>query len=175
MKLFIVTLLTFMLTSSFLFDFDKNSSMKDWRVVDDVVMGGRSDGSFVLNEEGNAEFKGKVSLENNGGFSSVRYQRDAMEVKSFEKVVLRIKGDGKRYQFRIKTAAPDSYSYIHYFETSGQWESVELSLEEFYPTYRGRTLDQPNYDGKQLEEVAFLIANGKAEGFQLEIDHIAFK
>ena len=42
-----------------------------WRNVDDVVMGGVSSSSMRI-EEGVAVFKGEVSLENNGGFASVR-------------------------------------------------------------------------------------------------------
>ena len=56
-----------------LYNFSQNSSRSDWQVVDDVVMGGRSDGGFYIDENGNGVFEGKVSLENNGGFSSVRH------------------------------------------------------------------------------------------------------
>ena len=31
-----------------IFDFDKDSNIQGWRVVDDVVMGGRSYSSFTL-------------------------------------------------------------------------------------------------------------------------------
>mgnify|MGYP001794145454 CR=1 FL=1 len=59
-----------------LFDFKKDSSLAGWSIVDDVVMGGRSAGHFKINREGHGEFYGTVSLENNGGFSSVRYAFD---------------------------------------------------------------------------------------------------
>ena len=35
-----------------LFDFDSKSDISNWRTVDDVVMGGRSNGSFKINDAG---------------------------------------------------------------------------------------------------------------------------
>jgi hypothetical protein len=72
--------LFFFMNTQLIFDFDKNSSIKNWVIVDDVVMGGKSSGEFTLNKDGVAEFKGKVSLENNGGFSSVRYRFNAKKI-----------------------------------------------------------------------------------------------
>ena len=63
-----------------LFDFTTSSDISKWRITDDVVMGGRSDGKFQLSANGNGLFSGKVSLENNGGFSSVRYYLDQKEM-----------------------------------------------------------------------------------------------
>ena len=44
-----------------------------------------------------------------------------------------------------------------------------------YPTFRGRTLDMPDYPGETLAEIAFFIANKKAENFRLEIDQIGLE
>ena len=158
-----------------IFDFNNDNSIDNWRVVDDVVMGGRSNGSFTINESGHGVFSGYVSLENNGGFSSLRYRFDQKNVADYTTAVIKLKGDGKRYQFRLKTDAYDRHSYITYFETSGDWETIEISLHEMYPTFRGRRLRMPNYPVKYLQEVAFLIANKTPEKFQLELDYIHFK
>jgi hypothetical protein len=153
-------------------DFTPKSELRDWYVVDDVVMGGRSDGGLYLNEQGNAVFEGKVSLENNGGFSSIRHRFEQKQIADYSKVVIRLKGDGKRYQFRIKPSVYDRHAYISYFETTGDWQTVELPLDKMYPTFRGRSLDMPNFPGEVMEEIAFLIANKKNETFKLEIDRI---
>lgn len=139
-------------------------------------MGGRSAGSFYVNDDGHGVFQGKVSLENNGGFSSLRYRFTKISTSPFTKIVLRVKGDSKKtFQFRIKTKSSDYYSYIGYFETSEDWKTIELSLSEMYPAYRGRKLDIPNYSDSSIEEIAFLIGNKKAETFQLEIDAISLR
>ena len=157
------------------FDFNKNSSLSNWSIVDDVVMGGRSAGNFELNDSGHGEFFGKVSLENNGGFSSVRYRFETMNVSDYSKIMLRLKGDGKRYQFRVKSNQNERQSYITYFETSGDWQTIEITLGDMYPSWRGMTLDMPNFPGNTMEELAYLVSNNKAENFKLEIDRISLQ
>ena len=158
--------------TSIIFEFSKKSDMSNWNIVDDVVMGGRSSGTFDLNEEGNGVFEGRVSLENNGGFSSLRYSFNKISTKPYTKIMLKVKGDGKTYQFRIKNKSSDYYSYITYFNTTKDWETIELSLSDMYPTFRGRKLNMSNYDHESIEEIAFLFGNKKEEDFHLEIDSI---
>ena len=157
-----------------LYDFTKTASLDGWYTVNDDVMGGRSVCSFELDQEGNAIFKGQVSLENNGGFSSVHYRFPPFETTDYQFLLLRIKGDGKRYQVRIKSRAGDYYSYIAYFTTTGEWQDVKVSLNKMYPTFRGRTLDMPNFQGGEIEEFALLIGNKKEEAFSLIVDKIEF-
>jgi hypothetical protein len=88
-----------MIQSQIIFDFDRNSNANEWRIIDDVVMGGRSNGKFTIDNDGNGVFSGIVSLDNNGGFSSVRYQFDKIKTTKDSRVTIRLKGDGKEYQF----------------------------------------------------------------------------
>ncbi len=167
--------MTFSMQQNVLFDFHENADISNWYVVDDGVMGGKSAGTFCLGAHGHGVYSGKVSLENNGGFSSVRHRFDRTSVSAFSMFVLRIKGDGKAYQFRVKTASGDYYSYIGKFSTKGDWETIKIPFATMYPAFRGRTLDQPNFPGKEFQEIAFLIGNKKAEDFQLIIDTIALQ
>ncbi len=171
--LFVYLILVTAMNEQIIYDFTETSSIERWIVVDDGVMGGRSKGSMGLSPEGHGLFKGTVSLENNGGFSSVRYRFDKMEVEQNSTIKIRLKGDGKRYQFRVKNAVGEYYSYVAYFESSGKWEEVEIALKDMVPTFRGRKLNQPNFSHYQIEEIAFLIGNKKAESFQLLIDSIS--
>jgi hypothetical protein len=174
MKLLIATLFLFM-NATMLYDFDKNASAKDWRIIDDVVMGGESNGRFLIDAEGHGVFQGAVSTENNGGFSSVRHQFDKLETTKNSKVLIRLKGDGKDYQFRIKDKNSNYFSYITTFKTSGEWETVEIKLADLYPSFRGRKLNLPNFDAASFEEIVFLIGNGKNESFKLMLDKIEFE
>jgi hypothetical protein len=155
-----------------LFNFNEDSDISAWRVEDDVVMGGQSSGHFELTSEGYGHFYGDVSLENNGGFSSVELRMEPVSVSPDQYAVLRVKGDGERYQFRFRKNNSDYFAYIHYFETSGEWQEIRLPLNEFVPHYRGRDLDRPKFDGNQLESARFLIANKKPQKFSLLIDYI---
>lgn len=156
-----------------LFDAGSKNSVSDWFVVDDGVMGGLSKGAIKRNENGNLQYSGYVSTDNNGGFSSIRYRFDSRDVSKFSSVALRVKGDGKAYQFRIKANAGQRYSYISTFKTSGEWETIRIPLNRFYPGFRGYRLNRPNYSGELMEEIAFLIGNKVDERFKLEIKSIA--
>ena len=158
-----------------LFDFSKASDLYRWRIVDDVVMGGRSDGRFSLDEKGNGHFRGRVSLENNGGFSSLRYDNKTISVNDFSQICIVLKGDGKDYQIRTKRSRYDRHSYSSEISTSGEWETICLTMNDMRPTFRGYQLNIPNYPGDQLSEFAILIGNKRAEEFDLRIDKIYFK
>jgi hypothetical protein len=155
-----------------LFDFNFESNIRNWKIVDDVVMGGRSDGNFKINDTGYGEFSGYVSLKNNGGFSSVRYNFNTVSSSNFKSFQLRIKGDGNPFQFRVKSSNRQRFSYIYTFNTSGDWETISIPFNKMEPAFRGYKLDQPNFDGEQMEEIAFLIGNKKEQSFKLFIDSI---
>ena len=74
------------------FDFKTTTDISNWNIVDDVVMGGRSNGTFSLSNEGKGVFKGKVSLENNGGFSMVQYNFETKKL-----------GDIAHFRFKGRT------------------------------------------------------------------------
>ncbi len=153
-------------------DFSKDSELKGWEVEDDVVMGGRSEGAFSINQEGNAVFSGNVSLENDGGFSSVQYDFDTIDVSQYSTVLIRLKGDGKSYQFIVEADQNDRHYYVYEFQTGNDWQTVEVPLAEMYPASRGERLDIPNYSGRTMSQVRFLIASKNPESFSLEIDKI---
>ena len=172
MKLFTIIAMVLFINSQLIFDFNHNANITDWKIVDDVVMGGRSNGQFKIDSDGNGIFSGDVSVENNGGFSSVRYQFEKINTTKESKVIIRLKGDGKEYQFRIKNNRNTYYSYITNFKTSGDWENIIINLKDLYPSFRGQTMNIPNFTGDALEEIVFLIGNKKNETFTLVLDRI---
>jgi hypothetical protein len=161
--------------SSTIFNFNKTSDVSNWSVINDVVMGGRSTSSFYLNKEGLGVFEGRVSLENNGGFSSLRYHFNEMSTETFSKIILKVRGDNKTYQFRVKEKSSDYYSYVALFKTTNDWQKIEISLSKMYPAFRGRKLDIPNFNANSIENITFLIGNKIAENFKLEIESIILK
>lgn len=173
--LFIVVVSSCSLTSenmNSIFSFSQSSKMNEWKVVNDDVMGGVSSASFELNRDGDAEFKGNVSTANNGGFASVRYRFKAKDITKKKTITIRLRGDSKPYQFRIKSKATDYYSYITTFPTIGDWETIRINLKDLYPSFRGNKLEKENFNGSSIEEISFLIANKKDENFKLIIDKI---
>ncbi|NCA81377.1 MAG: CIA30 family protein [Opitutae bacterium] len=154
------------------FDFSQDADVSGWEIQDDVVMGGVSQGQFAVNEEGNAVFTGNVSLENDGGFSSLQYGFDPVDVSTYRAIHIRLKSDGKRYQLRVESEKNVRHGYAYDFETSGDWQTVEIPFADMYAIRHGDRLDLPNYPGQTLAHVQILIGNNRAESFQLEIDKL---
>ena len=152
--------------------FDTTTDSTKWEITDDVVMGGKSAGQFYINNNGYGVFKGTVSLENNGGFSSLRHRFKKLETSGYNKIILRVKGDGKTYQIRLKTDIDDRHAYSASFKTTEVWENIELQLNKLQPIFRGKTLDLPNFNNEPISQITFLIANKKKEDFILKIDSI---
>lgn len=157
--------------SNIIYQFKENSIAQDWVVVNDAVMGGQSRGSVNV-KDGLGIFAGAVSLENNGGFSSVRHTFPKIDLEAYTKISIKLKGDGNNYQFRIKANSKEQYFYISTFSTSGEWEEIEFTLDEMYPSFRGRKLDKPNFSHSFIEEIAFLIGNKQKGMFELLIEKI---
>jgi len=65
-------------------------SVEPWRSVNDGVMGGLSAGRIVSMKE-HLRFEGKLSLENKGGFASVRRLIE-QDLTNAESVLLHLRG-----------------------------------------------------------------------------------
>ena len=158
-------------TTIVLFDFNANANLENWSTVNDTVMGGVSSSSLIIDENGHANFSGEVSLENNGGFASIRYVCTDQKLGDATKAVLKIKGDGNEYQLRFKESTSDGHSYIIPFDTSGEWETVELELDEMTASFRGSQLNMDNFHHMFIDELSLFIGNKEAT-FKLLIDKI---
>lgn len=174
MKVLIVILLL-SIGNTILIDFDDSVSIKNWSIVNDTVMGGRSASDFIINDSGYGEFYGSVSTKNNGGFAMVKYSFTEKLSGNWKKVSIKLKGDGKQYQFRVKNDKSDFHSYVVNFQTTGDWQTVSFNVNDLYPSFRGRRLKMINYQGNSLEEIAFLIGNKKDEEFKLMIERIVIQ
>jgi hypothetical protein len=95
-----------------------------------------------------------------------------IKANASQKLRIKIKGDGKTYQFRVRPSSNTYYSYVTSYQTTGEWEEIEIDLDSMYPVFRGRKLNLPNYNHERIGEFAILIGNKKAEEFRLIIDSI---
>lgn len=148
-----------------------------WRIINDGVMGGISSSKIELLPNEKWQFSGTVSLENNGGFASIRGILMDNPTQSFSKIKIRLKGDGKKYSFRIRTADNfDGVAYKNDFATKGEeWEEIILSLADFIPTRRGRQLQNiPAITPTKISQIGFLISDKQKGTFTLLLDSIQF-
>ena len=154
-----------------LFDFRKNVDIYQWRIVNDFVMGGVSKSKCFL-KENSVLFQGSVSLENNGGFAMVKYNFPKLDITSFSKIKISLKGDTKNYQVRFKENNTQKHAYIQEFKTTNDWQEVVFRLEDFVPMYRGKKMELTKFQDNSISEIGFLIGNKREEDFELQIKKI---
>ena len=155
-------------------DFTPDSPDLGWYVVNDNVMGGRSQGNF---REGSGElrFAGSTNTRG-GGFSSIRSMRLQLDLSDHDGIELRVKGDGRRYTWRLTSNARwrgRQVSYWADFETEdGAWSTARIPFSRFIPRFRGLELDGPALDPKQITGMGLMIYDNQDGPFELELASI---
>jgi hypothetical protein len=158
-----------------LYDFTSDTPDTKWRSNNDGVMGGISQGGADVLEDGML-FKGDLSLENNGGFSSI-YARTDLDLSEFEGIRLKVLGDGRNYQLRLESDAvfsqrgPVSFS-SGFKATKGEWIEVFLPFSELNQTWRGRQLSGHVFNAKDIRRIGIMLADGMPGAFHLKIASI---
>ena len=89
-----------------IFDFRGARQIEQWVAVNDTVMGGVSTGQSQVTDQGVLVFFGAVSLENNGGFASIRSRPAEIDLAEFDGLMIRVRGAGPRYGFNVRTDVP---------------------------------------------------------------------
>jgi monofunctional biosynthetic peptidoglycan transglycosylase len=163
---------TRVMTDKTLFDFADRASAARWFNVDDPVMGGVSASSMTPLDSA-ALFSGSVSLENNGGFASVRSRtlQPADDLRGYNALRARVKGDGKTYIFSLQTFSAPRLNYWQRFATKkDEWTEVALPLSGFTPVFRGFTpRNAPALDLRAIANYGIYITDKQVGRFALEI------
>jgi monofunctional biosynthetic peptidoglycan transglycosylase len=157
-----------------LFDFRQPDAAKSWVNVNDGVMGGVSDGRFKITDDTTMEFYGTLSLENNGGFTSVRSRPTNVKLKAGDSLAVRVRGDGREYSMSLYVPRDTGrYSFRQTFKTKkDEWIEVGLPVEKFFATWRGRVFQNQKLDPNKVNSVGFHLGDKKAGPFKLEVDWI---
>ncbi len=155
-----------------LIDFRQPEMADLWYIVDDGVMGGVSAGTWAAGDDGTARFSGTLSLENNGGFSSVRVNVRA-DLSDYVGVWLRLRGDGQRYGLDLRDA-PVGASYRYVFETQADhWQTIYVPFNALQATSFGVTLTgAPPLDNRRIVRMGFIISDKQAGSFALDVAQI---
>jgi monofunctional biosynthetic peptidoglycan transglycosylase len=158
-----------------LMEFGSATDEPRWVAVNDGVMGGLSRGGPRL-ADGLLRFEGNLSLDNNGGFSSVRTVGRTFDLSGKRAMLLRVRGDGRRYQLRLATDARFRGAAVSYgaefATTAGQWTEVRIPFAGLSPSFRGYALDGPPANLEQVQEIGLLIGDKREGPFLLEVDWI---
>ncbi|XP_071935208.1 protein HIGH CHLOROPHYLL FLUORESCENCE PHENOTYPE 173, chloroplastic-like isoform X1 [Coffea arabica] len=158
------------------FGFEENLTRElAWGALDDVVMGGVSESSFVIDPTGGEKggptgvFRGVVSTANNGGFTSIRTKNFPVpeDLSAYDGLELRLKGDGRRYKLIVRTSRDwDTVGYTLSFDTiEGQWQSIQLPFSSLRPVFRARTVsDAPPFDARQIASLQLMFSKFEYDG-----------
>ncbi|WP_372305934.1 CIA30 family protein [Vibrio sp. 10N.286.52.C3] len=157
-------------------DFIQPNEHKNWTATNDDVMGGISTGELIYLDD-MSRFRGELSLENNGGFSSVKrsIESPAHEIDSAELVFV---GDGRTYQLRFTTSKDGNrIQYKHDFDTiKGEQFSKVFHFNDFQAVFRGRLLsDAPELKAQDIKQIGFLIADKEPSPFELDLIQLHFR
>ncbi|TVP43355.1 MAG: CIA30 family protein [Halomonas sp.] len=156
--------------------FDNPDEQNRWFAVDDGVMGGISQSTFSV-ADGEGRFHGEVSLENGGGFASVRREPDGFEptIADAKGIALTVLGDGRTYQLRLKsTSLNDASAYrVKFTPSQDNWETLHFPWHVFEAVRRGTLLsDAPPIVPSNIHQVGFLIADRTAGPFCLQVSKV---
>lgn len=148
----------------------------DWYAINDGVMGGRSKGG-IAKQANSILFTGDISLENNGGFSSIRYELDGQKIEGYTKVRMTVKGDGRKYGLMLEQNRVWFQPYFrHYFKPEAEYQTLEFNLSEFDEIRVGNTTGRKATMDRLAKTFRVgIILFDKQEGpFELEIQSIEF-
>ncbi len=155
-----------------LFAFPSSAAAAEWQAVNDGVMGGVSDGRFRITDAQTLKFQGTLSLENNGGFASVRSRPRMLGLQAGDTLVARVRGDGREYQLNLYTPARRmAFSYRAPMPTRrSEWTEVRIPLDRFEATSFGRRMAGAGpVNPVNVASVGFLLADGAPGPFVLEV------
>jgi NADH dehydrogenase [ubiquinone] 1 alpha subcomplex assembly factor 1 len=143
-----------------------------WQAVNDGVMGGVSEGRLRITADKTLEFSGTLSLENNGGFASVRTKPAELGIKAGDTIVVRVKGDGREYVLNLYTKSRRmAFSYRAPLPTTnGEWTEVKVPLVDFIPTSFGRQVQGMGpVEPDQINGLGFMLSDKKPGTFQMQV------
>lgn len=146
-----------------------------WFVVNDNVMGGRSEGGFER-DDGVLRFTGSTNTRG-GGFSSIRSAPLSLDLSAFDGVRVRVKADGRRYTWRLTTDARYYGREVAYwadFETAdGEWQVIDIPFAGFVPRFRGSVLDGPALNTAGITGMGLMIYDKRDGAFELQLDSVS--
>lgn len=155
-------------------NFDDSDAKRQWQIVNDGVMGGRSQSRFIINEDSQLVFSGVLSLANNGGFASVRSRGKPLNLRDEDTISVRVKGDGRKYTLNLYPATRrTAFSYRVDFQTKkDEWITVEAPLSSFRATSFGRPVGTPPVRASQVNSIGILLGDKQPGAFRIVVDSI---
>ena len=158
-------------TTMTLFDFGTDDGAT-WRVENDGVMGGDSQG-FVDVAGGTLTFTGEVVTQG-GGFTSVRARRD-LDISAYDGIELRVRGGRRTFELDVDDGTQSrgrEVNRVGTFPTAEAWQTVRVPFDDLETTAHGEPVSVDPLDRSAIRSVGIYIADGIDGPFRLEVDWI---
>lgn len=158
-----------------LFDFTDPRAVDTWHAIDDRVMGGLSQSRMRADPAGHAVFEGNVSLDQGGGFASVRCEAADLGLSGAQVCVIELRGQARTFKLGLRGDARfDGLQYQAAFAPTGvDWQILHLPLTAFRAGFRGRDVPgAPALDPARIRQVGLTIAARQAGPFTLDVRRI---
>ncbi|MEM6542217.1 MAG: CIA30 family protein, partial [Bacteroidota bacterium] len=114
------------------FDFGTTKDGTNWQILNDGVMGGLSKGEILFTEN-SLKFSGAVSLENYGGFTSVKSPFQEFTLANKSRVKIRYKTSGQSIAISLENSRAfyKPYFKLELEDTEDSWKTKEIAIEQF--------------------------------------------
>ena len=154
-----------------IFDFTEEDIDDQWIVVNDNVMGGRSEGGYSFRKN-RLIFSGNTNT-NGGGFSSIRTNPTNFYLGDRTGLHIRFKGDGRTYKLGVRIEGKP-VSYRSNFTSGNGWQEVRVPFNEMDVSWRGRPLSKEEHPliKSKIRSIEFMIYDKQDGPFKLQVDWI---
>jgi hypothetical protein len=171
--------LFFFYSTDLVIDFGtSNGKNKDWILISDNIMGGVSkskleylDNSFLLT--------GTISLDNYGGFSSIKTKYENFDLTDYQGVKIRFKSSNQKFAFTLeesKNWTLPNFKGDFNSTKENTWEVITIYFKDFKeyqvgePT--GNKLKTSNL--KNVVRLGIITTDKKEGSFSIEVDYVEF-
>lgn len=149
-----------------------------WVIVNDGVMGGRSNGAIEF-DNSSMRFTGSV-VTDGGGFTSVRLRLDGSEFDGATRIETRVHVDARTYGVTFQDDAVAGRRPISHNgdlattepPDADGWTIVGVAFDQLRPSVFGQPLEAEPFDPDQASEIGIIIADGIDGDFTLIVDWI---
>ena len=154
-------------------DFKTTQAAGTWMSVNDGVMGGLSQGGPKVSKQHNLVFKGDISLENNGGFSSIRTRGTTMDLSTYDGIEIKVKGDGRLYYLTTRSNGRRMLAYWSPIQPpKDEWVVIRIPFNTFYATYFGKKLPALKLNSRKVTSIGLMLYDKKSGPFVIETEYM---
>lgn len=157
-------------------NFSDPDAVSRWQIVNDGVMGGRSQGARFF-EDNHMVFAGTINT-NGGGFSSLRRRMATGDLSGADGIGLRVRSDGRAYKLTFRTSERFRGRSVSYQKPIpqtdvGEWVDVTVPFTDMETSVFGFSVRADPFDPADVREMGIILADGIDGDFRLEVESVS--